>query len=150
MDHKLFLEKLSEVAEWEWRDVQGTTNHNWRADTDDIENPKYIHIKRLKTRECNIEENYHATTLIKPYSYQRKTFLVERCPDCGWAKTPHSDWFKVEHISSIATQAYFEEFGGKKNSFVKKKKHPVVEMLTEDGYIIQESEFGVIRRRIDK
>lgn len=149
MDQKLFLEKLSEVAEWEWRDVQGTTNHNWRADTDDIENPKYIHIKRLKSKPCDIAAGHHANTVIKNYKYQKTEFLVERCPDCGWARTRHSNWFKVEHISSIATQAYFEEFGGERKAY--NKKPSIMEQFeSEDGYVIQESEFGVIRRLIDK
>ena len=151
MDHKLFLEKLSEVAEWEYRNHLGITNHNYRADEDvkGLLTPQYIYVTRLKTRGCDIEEGYHANTVIKNYTYNKKVFLVERCPDCGYARTRNSGWFEITHISNLPAQGYYKQFGG--GPKVYNKKPAIMEQFeSAAGYIIQESEFGVIRRLVDK
>ena len=151
MDHKLFLEKLSEVCEWEYRQHQGQTNHNWRADTDDIEPPQYIYVKKLKTPDCDPAQGFHKNTVIKEYGWMRKRFLVERCPDCAMARTRHSEWFKIDSISGIAGQAYYKEFGGDRKHNQKLnvvKENGVVRI--QNGYEVQEDENSVISRWVDK
>lgn len=148
MDHKLFLEKLSEVAEWEYRNLQGVTNHDYRADAEGIENPKYIYITKLKGNDCIPESGKHNNTVIKNYTYLKHKILVERCPSCGMAKTKNSDWFKVKHISNLPAQAFHAEKGTDPSMLINSPLS--VDVMFENNYIIEESETGVIKRWVDK
>ena len=151
MDQQLFLEKLSEVCDWEWAELQGQTNHNWRAETDDPP-PKYIKILKMRGSDCDSSRDYHAQTVIKNYTYQRTTFLVERCPKCGVARTKNSGWFKIEHISGIAQQAFYEEFGGVAKPYQRQRvvKDSEGRIFLEGNYSVQEDENSVIRKLVDK
>lgn len=147
MDHAEFLKKLSEVADWEYRNLQGVTNHDFRADTEGIENPKYIHIKKLKSSECDPANGKHNNTIIKNYTYLKHTTLVERCPSCGMAKTKNSDWFKINHISSLPAQAHHAERGTEPSII----ETPMSVSTDFSGnYVVEESEIGVIKRWVDK
>lgn len=87
MDQQEFEKKLSEVAEWEWRRVQGSAGPSAR-NVEDGENPLELHVKKLKDRPCP----YHADKVnchfnIKPHQYGGKTHVVQRC-HCATGITP--------------------------------------------------------------
>ena len=72
MDQKLYLEKLSEVAEWHWEKVKGDTNRNYRAPDDvaDLQTPMDIVIDRIKRPPCEHKQSRngcHWQIYKKPY-----------------------------------------------------------------------------------
>lgn len=87
MDQKEFEEKLSLVAEWEWRRVQGTAGPSAR-NLEDGENPMELVVTKLKDRPCEFhKDRANCYFNIKPYDYGKETLVVQRCK-CGTAITP--------------------------------------------------------------
>jgi hypothetical protein len=89
MDQKLFLEKLTEVAEWEWArhtgDSQAITHNGEQG-----EPPTYPKLTRIKSTSCPYQEDkagchWH----IYKKSYGRQTIVtVTKCKTCGALLTP--------------------------------------------------------------
>ena len=154
MDNKLFLEKLSEVADWEWRDMPGQTNHNWRGE-DEIETPRYVHVNKFLTHYCDIKTQHHAKTIIKNYTHNKNRFAIERCVSCGWARTTKTGWFEVVHLQNIAQQVCVMKHGYEREPKVRNR---FIVTKTADGHIhvrngrevVSEDENSVITSYLDK
>jgi len=154
MDQKLFLEKLSEVAEWEWRDMPGQTNHNWRGE-DDIEAPKYVHINKFRAHYCDAAAGHHNLTIIKNYTHNKTRFAIERCVSCGQARTAKTSWFEIVHLQNIAQQVWVMEHGYERepkvrNRFVVTKDANGHFKVTNGRQVISEDENSVITAHLDK
>ena len=91
MDEKLYLEKLSEVAEWHWGQLKGDTNRSFRRDPDveELEPPKEIVLDSVKRPPCEYNQSRkgcHWTIYKKPYL--RKMITIKQCDTCGALLTP--------------------------------------------------------------
>jgi hypothetical protein len=95
MDQKLFLEKLTEVADWHWENYAGATyaskSSRWDHNGD---NPQYPHLDRVKPRPCphNAEPIRYLNGKKKPAqcewrceikSHEDQKVLIQRCNNCG-------------------------------------------------------------------
>lgn len=84
MDQKLFLEKLSEVAEWHWEKHTGHSDSKGRSgDSEDI--PTYPKLDRFKPRPCPYqEEKTDCRWKIYKTKYQNyPAMTVRKCEICG-------------------------------------------------------------------
>jgi hypothetical protein len=154
MDQKLFLEKLSQVADWDWQPLPGQTNHNWRGE-DEVEPPEDIRIIKLKSQYCDIKTQHHAKTIIKNYTHNKTKFAIERCPSCGWARTTKTGWFEVVHLQNIAQQVWVMEHGYERepkvrNRFVVTKDANGHIHVRNGRQVISEDENSVITAHLDK
>lgn len=154
MDHKLFLEKLTEVAEWEFKIMPGQTNHNFRGE-DEINPPEDVSLIKLKSNYCDIATGHHAHTVIRNYSHNKTTFAIERCASCGWARTSKMDWFEIVQLGNIAHQVWVMTHGYEREPKVRNR---FVVTKTPDGHIhvtngrtvVSEDENCVITSYLDK
>ena len=95
MDQKLFLEKLTEVADWHWEEYPGNPYHKKRtSDYTDVPAPQYAHIDRVKPRPCphNAEPIRYSNGKKKAAqcewrceikSHEDQKVLIQRCNNCG-------------------------------------------------------------------
>ena len=92
MDQKLFLERLSEVAEWHWERHRGQSRsgQTYGDGTEERDPPTYIHIDRFKTKSCPYQAD-KKDCLWKIYSKGYSTepkILIQKCETCGALMTP--------------------------------------------------------------
>ena len=89
MDQKLFLEKLSEVAEWHWEKHTGHSDSKGRSGaSEDI--PTYPKFDRFKTRVCPYQadkKDCYWKIYKKGYTGFPKV-LIQKCETCGAIMTP--------------------------------------------------------------
>lgn len=108
MDQKLFLEKLTEVAEWHWEEHRGATySHGNNRLNEGGEVPLYAHLDRIKPKPCPYdqkatpgkyekEEGCYWRCEIK--EYLDKPILIQRCSTCGGLMTPKGNFIpKPDH-----------------------------------------------------
>ena len=89
MDQKLFLEKLSEVAEWHWEKHQGQSGSDGRSGPAD-EVPTYAKLDKIKTKNCPYQEDKkdcYWKIYSKGYTNYPKV-LIQKCETCGALMTP--------------------------------------------------------------
>jgi hypothetical protein len=154
MDHKLFLEKLSQVADWDWQPLPGQTNHNWRGE-DELEPPEDIRIIKLKSQYCDPATGHHKLTIIKNYTHNKTRFAIERCPACNQARTKNLGWFEVVHLSNIAQQVWVIEHGYERepkvrNRFIVSKDANGHIHVRNGRQVVSEDENSVITAHLDK
>lgn len=93
MDQKLFLEKLSEVADWRWERHQGQSGSDGRAgSSEDI--PTYIKIQSFKNRQCPHQQGKQ-DCLWKIYKRGYTGYpkvLIQKCETCGALMTPKGNF----------------------------------------------------------
>jgi len=90
MDQKLFLEKITEVADWHWEQHRGSSTTGQGYVGEDGEAPTYIHIDKFKSKPCPYQEDKkdcYWKIYKRGYSGYAKV-LIQKCDTCGAIKTP--------------------------------------------------------------
>lgn len=108
MKQNEFLEKLSEVAEWEMRDVKVSTPQGLTqpADLRHLETPKEIVIKRIRPCPCPYKEGFEGCKLKINWwvvnNYNGKKIRVVRCETCDHVITPKGNFVCAKDIQNLA------------------------------------------------
>lgn len=90
MDQKLFLEKLTEVADWEWERVPGSgSSSNPRGSEPGVDYPERIKLNRFKNQTCPYQEDKEGCNfkIYKRY-YSKQPVMIKKCETCGALVTP--------------------------------------------------------------
>lgn len=103
MDQKLFLEKLTEVADWEWTRLPGSSSNTaGRAAETELAYPETIKIHSIKAKDCPYQTAKKGCHFkITKRKYGRHTVLIQKCEDCGGLVTP-----KGKYIANPNNQQY--------------------------------------------
>lgn len=94
MDQKLFLEKLTEVADWHWEQYRGESKDGRVWGDEEREKPTYPYIDRVKTKTCPYQK-IDKVCLWKIYKKgyaNTPEILVQRCEVCGALLTPKGNF----------------------------------------------------------
>jgi hypothetical protein len=109
MEQNEFLEKLSLVADWEYREVKVTTPVGLKqpADLKELQTPKELIITKIKPCPCPYKQEFQGCSLkinwwsLKTYATQRKIRVV-RCETCNHVITPKGNFADAKDVQNLA------------------------------------------------
>jgi hypothetical protein len=102
MNKTEFLNKLSQVADWEWREVKGQSDDSIirkpYGESLGIK-PLEVSIKNIKYRPCAVSGlEQRCYWHLKIYNYSRQKLRIKRCITCGLTITPEGNTLIVPVI----------------------------------------------------
>jgi hypothetical protein len=93
MDQKLFLEKLTEVADWEWERVQGAAGSKGRSEAIYADYPERIKLNGFKNNACPYQEGKENCNFkIYKRLYGKDPVKIQKCETCGALLTPKGNF----------------------------------------------------------
>jgi hypothetical protein len=104
-----FLEKLSEVAEWQYREVKtpGPQGLKQPADLRELETPKELVVTKIKPCPCPYQSGQYGCSIkinwwmTNGYA-QRERVRVVRCDTCNHVITPKGQFVDAKDVQNLA------------------------------------------------
>jgi len=108
MEQKQFLEKLSEVATWEFRDVKTPTPQGLKQPVDlrTLETPKELIVTSIKASPCPYKDEqqgcFFKINFWTVNNYSKKKVRVIKCETCGHIITPKGHYINPDDNVNLA------------------------------------------------